>query len=195
MRTAHSGSFLQVFKVQDIQQWSASFQGLTWHRVKHGMPQRMSLWITWHAESPVSPPVSAEWLHCLARRLQGRTSPLGPISMASPNICRHTFPQGMGDLEWKGPKGRAVLDAVVSNRRSGEKDRLNGNINWKICEILLSLCYTFSTWAMLPVANSSTLAMWLLQLPQFGRAKTHVVTLAIKLPDVVHLLWLTEVVV
>lgn len=140
----------------------------------------------------------AEWLHCLhclARRLQGRTSPLGPISMASPNICRHTFPQGMGDLEWKGPKGRAVLDAVVSNRRSGEKDRLDGNINWKICEILLSLCYTFSTWAMLPDAKSSTLAMWLLQLPQFGRAKTHVVTLAIKLPDVVHLLWLTEVVV
>lgn len=135
------------------------------------------------------------WVAALARRLQGRTSPLGPISMASPNICRHTFPQGMGDLEWKGPKGRAVLDAVVSNRRSGEKDRLDGNINWKICEILLSLCYTFSTWAMLPVAKSSTLAMWLLQLPQFGRAKTYVVTLAIKLPDVVHLLWLTEVVV
>ena len=99
------------------------------------------------------------WVAALARRLQGRTSPLGPISMASPNICRHTFPQGMGDLEWKGPKGRAVLDAVVSNRRSGEKDRLDGNINWKICEILLSLCYTFSTWAMLPVAKSSTLAI------------------------------------
>ena len=61
--------------------------------------------------------------------------------MASPNICRHTFPQGMGDLEWKGPKGRAVLDAVVSNRRSGEKDRLNGNINWKICEY----SYLFAT--------------------------------------------------